>query len=270
MTYHDPKAVYARARTKRVQRPRIAQDRASLSPRSALKRARRLETQYAQRLRGIARTIAHIVSGFDLSNPPEVAPMLGNALRRYAEILRPWARKVSERMIAEVGAADRTGWRKIAGEIGRPLAREISDAPTGRATQDALARQVDLITSIPRDAADRVHKLTIDGIAKGKRYDEIAKEILKTGDVSKARATLIARTEVARTATEFTKARAQHIGSTEFIWRTAKDSDVRASHRKLEGKVFRWDDPPECDPGHRALPGGIWNCRCYAEPVIPD
>lgn len=270
MTYHDPKVVYARSRAKRTPRPRLAQDRGPLSARSALRRAKRLESQYAARLRGIARTIGHIVAGYDLSNLATASPAIVSALRRYADVLRPWAKQVGARMIAEVGTADRTGWKKIAAEIGRPLAREIADAPTGRATQDALARQVGLITSIPIDAAERVHRLTVDGIAKGKRADEIAAEIMKTADVSKSRATLIARTEISRTSTEFTKARAQHIGSEEFIWRTAKDSDVRASHRKLEGKVFRWDDPPECDPGHRALPGGIWNCRCYAEPVIPD
>jgi SPP1 gp7 family putative phage head morphogenesis protein len=272
MTYHDPKAVYARARAKRAPRPRIAQDRGTLSPRSALKRAKRLETQYAQRLRGIARTIGHIVAGYDLSNLATASPAIVSALRRYADVLRPWARVVGQRMIAEVGVADRTGWRKIAAEIGRPLAREIADAPTGRATQEALERQVTLITSIPTDAAERVHKLTIDGLAKGKRADEIAAEIMKTSDVSKARANLIASTEISRTATEFTKARALHIGSTQYIWRTSNDSDVRPDHKVLNGKVFDWSDPPIADrrTGARAHPGCIYRCRCYPEPIIVE
>ena len=54
------------------------------------------------------------------------------------------------------------------------------------------------------------------------------------------------------------------------MWRTVGDNRVRETHRELNGQSFRWDEPPECDPGHHALPGGIWNCRCWAEPVIPD
>jgi SPP1 gp7 family putative phage head morphogenesis protein len=117
-------------------------------------------------------------------------------------------------------------------------------------------------------AYERVHKLTLEGLSNGTRAKAIAAEIMRSGDVSESRAMLIARTEVARTSTEFTRARAEQIGSTHFIWRTARDRDVRQSHAHLEGKTFRWDAPPECDPGHHALPGCIWNCRCWAEPVF--
>lgn len=261
--------IVTRHRT-RAREIRIAQDRGKISPRSALKRAKKLERLYAGRLRGIARIIGTIVAGYDLTDPVVVAPLIRAHLERYAQILQPWAEAAGKRMIAEVAAADRGGWKKFAATVGREVDREIQSAPTGIATQESLQRQVNLITSLPREAAERVHELTVKGISEGKRYPEIAAEIMKTGHVTASRATLIARTEVSRTATEFTRARAEHIGSQEFIWRTSKDSDVRPSHKKLDGKVFRWDDPPECDPGHHALPGGIWNCRCYAEPVLID
>ena len=89
------------------------------------------------------------------------------------------------------------------------------------------------------------------------------------GYVTKARARLSARTAGARTAMELTKARAQSVGSEGYIWRTVRDSDVRPSHKGMEGKFVRWDDPPTLDnlTGHA---GGLPNCRCYAEPIIPD
>ncbi|MCX5516222.1 phage head morphogenesis protein [Kaistia algarum] len=173
-------------------------------------------------------------------------------------------------MISDVSRRDERMWKDASKEIGRLLRAEIGQSEVGRAMRAALDRQTALITSLPTEAADRVRKLTLEGITTGRRATDIADEIMRTGEVTKSRATLIARTEVSRTATELTKARAESIGSTQFIWRTVGDSDVRPTHRVLNGKAFRWDDPPECDPGHHALPGAIWNCRCWAEPIIPE
>lgn len=210
-----------------------------------------------------------LVRGFDIGDMFGVT-RIRDALARYSHTLTPWAESVGRRMVTEVAARDERSWQKVASQMGRALKQEIATAPTGRVMREALADQVRLITSLPTEAGQRVHDLTLKGITEGTRADVVAHEIARTGEVTKARATLIARTETSRTATLLTQARAQHVGSTEFIWRTAGDSDVRDTHRALNGKVFRWDDPPECDPGHHALPGAIWNCRCFPEPVIPD
>ncbi|MFX5937705.1 phage head morphogenesis protein, partial [Acinetobacter baumannii] len=82
-----------------------------------------------------------------------------------------------------------------------------------RVLQELLAEQVDLITSIPREAGQRVHELTLKGLEDSTRASEIAKEIMRSGEVAKSRAMLIARTEVSRTATSLTQARAQFVGS---------------------------------------------------------
>lgn len=241
------------------------------SPEKAnFKRSRKVERGYVDRLRQLARHIDNLVRGVYDPEQPETARTLESLLRQYAETAMPWAQAVGSRMVAEVAARDETTWMEVSRKMGRALRREIETAPTGALMRQRLEDQVDLITSIPREAADRVRKLTTEGIVQGTRPSEIAKEIMRTGEVSESRAMLIARTEVSRTATELTRARAEHVGSTHFIWRTAGDSDVRPTHRVLNGQVFRWDDPPECDPGHHALPGAIWNCRCYPEVVIPD
>ena len=92
------------------------------------------------------------------------------------------------------------------------------------------------------------------------------------GGTTKARANTIARTEVSRASTMFTQARAEAIGSDGYIWRSSEDSDVRDEHKELNGKFFKWNEPPVADKrtGIRAHAGCIWNCRCYAEPVIPE
>lgn len=235
-------------------------------------RARKAEIDYARKLRGVARQCGEIVKAFApdgvVSNPHDVAQMLG----RYAELLRPWARAVAVGMLRDVERRDASAWFEHAREMGRLLREEIETAPTGEVMREALERQVTLITSLPIEAGQRVHKLTTESMINSSRASEIAKEILASGEVTASRATLIARTETARTASELTKARALAAGITHYMWHAQLDSDTRASHRAMHGKIFRFDDPPEVNENGRYMkhgPGEIWNCRCFAVPQIP-
>lgn len=233
--------------------------------------ARKAENDFAMRLKQVARTIGEIIKGFDPDGTLEEFFHLRNALQKYGELLRPWAWKVSSRMIAEVARRDVDAWAAQGKEMGRALQKEIANAPTGEAMRSMMNAQVDLITSLPHGAAERVHKLTMEGINNGLRADEVAAEILRTGKVTRSRAMTIARTETTRTATALTAARATYVGSTHFIWTTAGDSNVRLRHKKLEGKAFEWENPPVAgENGEVALPGAIYNCRCVAMPIIPD
>lgn len=155
------------------------------------------------------------MGGFDLGEPG-VPAIIERALRRYSEILRPWAETAGRRMVDDVATRDRQAWATLAQELGRGLRQEIATAPTGAVLQEAMARQVRYITSLPLDPAQRVRKLTLQGIAEGTRAADVAREIARSGEVSKGRAMLIARTEVSRTASLLTQARAQHIGSTAY------------------------------------------------------
>lgn len=237
--------------------------------------SRAAERRYARSLRRVAETVRSIVERFgagpDGALPPGAAAQLESALATYARILEPWASQVATSMLEEVASRDLASWNRAAREIGRSVRREIETAPTGQLMRNALAQQVDLITSLPREAAERVQRLSTEAISLGRRPADLARDILATGDVAEARAQLIARTEIGRATAEFRKARAQQIGSTHFIWRTSGDSDVRPSHKALNGKTFAWNDPPVCDPPNlRSLPGAIFNCRCFSEPVLPD
>lgn len=236
---------------------------------SAFIRARKVEARYAAQLRKIARHVGDIVKAFS-PDDPLLAGKVSAALQRYGDIIGGWADATAKRMVEEVAARDKLAWMEVSRRMGRSLRQEIETAPTGRVMRERLDEQVSLIKSIPFEAAERVRKLANEAIVQGRRSNYIAEEIMKSGDVARSRANTIARTEVSRTSTELTRARAEHVGSTMFIWRTAGDSDVRDSHRALNGKAFRWDDPPECDPGYHALPGAIFNCRCYAEPILPE
>ena len=229
-----------------------------------------MERQYASQLRKIAAHIGELVSTVWVPDDPAVADRIGQALERYAQMIEPWARVVGRRMVEEIDARDRRAWREVSAEMSRIMQVQLSASDVGALTQQRLADQVRLITSLPRDAAERVHKLTREGLTQGTRAKDIAAEIMRSGEVAKSRANLIAVTEVSRTSTEFTRARAEDIGSEGYIWRTSRDTDVREDHQILEGKFVRWDAPPIADrrTGARAHAGCIYRCRCYPEPVF--
>jgi len=226
----------------------------------------RAERVYAKQLESIARHVGEIINGFEPGDISAV-PSLTQMLSKYAEALRPWATATANKMLGEVNARDIESWRDLGNAISVGLRNELINAPVGAAVSDLLRQQVTLITSIPTEAAQRVHDLTIKGLEDSRRYNEYVEEIERSGDVAKSRAILIARTEVSRTASTLTQARAEYIGSEGYNWRTAHDGSVRYSHKKMEGKFVYWSAPPTLDnlTGHA---GCLPNCRCYPEPVL--
>ena len=233
-------------------------------------KSRMVEADYARKLRSVAKQVGSIVSGLAPQGVVTNHEALIKALNQYADMITPWARAVASRMLYDVARRDSVMWEQMGRQIGRDLKQEIEHAETGRFMAEALDQQVILITSLPKEAGQRVHDLTMLGLSDSTRAKEIAKEIMASGHVTKSRANLIARTEVARTATELTKARAHAAGITHYIWRTSGDTDVRESHKKMNGKVIAFNKPPEVEPGQFYHAGEFPNCRCYVEPVIPE
>ena len=234
---------------------------------SPFEKARSIEEGYARDLRSVAREIGRIISGYDPADPAQRHAM-SEALRKYATILAPWAKSKATTMLARLNEQDAKAWRKASAMMSAGLRAEVASAPTGIAMRALLGQQVELITSLPIKASERVHRLVQEQLVSGGRSKDIVAEILRSGEVTKARATMIARTETARAASVLTQARAEHIGSDGYIWRTSRDGDVRPSHKKMEGRFVSWDNPPTLDnlTGHA---GCLPNCRCYPEPVIP-
>jgi SPP1 gp7 family putative phage head morphogenesis protein len=174
-------------------------------------------------------------------------------------------------MIAEVDRRDMTAWHRTSQNMSRSLHKEVTNAPIGEIVRQLQNDQVHLITSIPLEAAQRVQELTQQYVLGGKRYEQLAEMIANTTGVTMSRATLIARTETAKASAALVQARAQHIGGDSYIWHTVQDIWVRKMHRHLNGTVQKWADPPIAEEnGDRHHPGNFPNCRCYAEPIIPD
>lgn len=247
----------------------LSNRQARIEARERMLAGRVTERQYAYQLRQVSGRIHRIVTRLAPGGKLTDLSALTTALNRYADILTPWAKNVASRMVADVSKRDATAWEAHGKIIGRALRREIATAPTGEVMRRLVDEQVLKITSIPRDAADRLFKLTTEAMFRGARAKEIANAIMASSDVAASHARMLARTGISTTATALTQARAEHIGSEGYIWRTSRDGAVRPSHRAMEGKFVRWDDPPTLDH-YTAHCGQFANCRCYCEPVVPN
>lgn len=192
-------------------------------------------------------------------------------LERYADLIEPWSEAVSKRLISTLEIADDAMWRERSYQISAGL-RDIMVGSQGQVTRSIIDEHVKLFKSLPLQAADRVydiHNQAIEAVVSGNRSSALKQEIMRTGEVTEARARTIARTEVGRASTAITQARSTALGSRGYIWRTADDSDVRHSHKQMEGKYVDWSKPPTLD-GMTGHAGQFPNCRCYCEVVVPE
>lgn len=229
---------------------------------------KKVEARYARALRNVARFSGQLVL-MHVSGATVDTPGLQRAVAEYALALTPWARRRAEEMTVGVNTNNVRYWAAQARAVGRALRMELADASTGQAAREIVTRQVGLITSIPLKAAERAQGLALEAVQDGTRAATVAAELQRTTEVTESRAMLIARTEVARSNSAINEARSKSVGSDGYIWRTAGDADVRESHAEMEGQFVRWDDPPTLSDGETTHAGQIYNCRCYAESVLP-
>lgn len=235
------------------------------------KRTQRAELQFARQLRRVAARCGALTRGtFDPSRPMGSTAQARRELERYAQTLQQWAKTAAAKMVLDVARRDEKFWFDQSREIGRNLKKEIQKGRTGIAVRERTAEAAALITSLPLEAAQRIERYAVEYMTKGIRASVLAERVMATGEVTKARANTIARTETSRTAGILQEVRAESVGSPGYIWRTSMDADVRDRHRALEGTYHTWARPPIAgENGERAHPGGIYNCRCWAEVVLP-
>ena len=127
-----------------------------------------------------------------------------------------------------------------------------------------------LIRSLCAEHVKRVGKVLRENA--GARVETIARELQEATGASKARAQLIARDQVLRASAQLTRDRHEAAGITEYVWRTSRDQRTRKNHKRLEGTRQKYSDPPVVDPvtGRRAHAGQDYQCRCSAEPILPE
>lgn len=134
-----------------------------------------------------------------------------------------------------------------------------------------VKQNVDLITSIDDDLLKDISGRLTTGIRSGVRVEELRDMIEERYDVTKSKASLIARDQVGKFYGELNRDRQTGLGINSYAWRGTLDQRERPMHVDLEGRVFQWGKPPITNAqGDRNEPGGDYSCRCTAEPVLDD
>jgi len=191
-----------------------------------------------------------------------------------------YARKAAMKMVTGLFADNGRTWREASranmqGKMIYEMLNKNLSGRTGVILQQQIERNARLISTLPLDVSKHVTNHIKERSLAGKRASTIAEEIqLMFPGSSKARAALIARTEVSKTSTALTRARSEDIGIKWYVWRTSNDARVRSSHNVMSHVLVPWSSPPSPERldnlrsvGHYHA-GEIWNCRCYAEPLI--
>lgn len=251
--------------------------------------ARRIELAFTRALRRVAHELVKIAKRY--VNPDDIVAALGRyaetkAFLRFAEAA---ARQMVTGLFRDVGQS----WRQAAAANGK--GRELYQALMRELRGGRGARLDELITSstyrivtLPEDIGKEVAAYVEREALKGRRASDIGKEIQRMfPERTKARAELIARTQVSFTQTNLIRARAESLGLNWYVWRAVGggkgDGRTRSSHRAMSGVLVNWNDPPapeELFPivgktgrpyrnslGHYHV-GQAPNCRCYPETIV--
>lgn len=242
------------------------------------------ERQFAKSLKKIARASAHIIEqgvyGHNNGWGWQLDPSVQRELEAYSKKLGPWAQAQSAKLLEQVQRSNKRAYQNKSKAIGEEITLEANDSHIGIIARALMEEQVALIRSIPIEAGRRAQDIALKSVLAGKRaapdedtIAELQKQMGMTEEVAINRATLIARTETARSNAAINQARAMSVGSSQYRWHNSGDGAVRHSHKiykgkPLQGRIFSWDDPPTLSDGMTGHPGTFPNCRCFAEPVF--
>ncbi|WP_115158659.1 phage head morphogenesis protein [Serratia fonticola] len=177
---------------------------------------------------------------------------------------------VARKMFLQVEREEWQQWRSVSQQISEGLRDVVGNTHVGQVTQDIVYRQIQLMKSLPLEAADRVKDIqdrAIQAVINGERPDQLYEMIMQSGDVAASRARLIARTEIGRATGALTQARALSVGSEGYWWRI-EGAGTRPSHKKMRDKFVLWANPPTLD-GMTGHAGCLPNCQCWPEVQIP-
>lgn len=237
---------------------------------------KKLEREYERGIRRLFNQIIAKTQGFSLEKIIEYLKSLS-----LQDAVAKLASNLAARMVTLSRVNNAKDWREAArkGSMGRQIRRSIQrDMSLGLdvTAQDIVRENAKLISSVPKEIAERITAEMLERFNKGMRYEDYVPELMnKVPHLMQSRARLIARTETSKANEAMTQVRAQNVGINCYIWRSSHDERVRHSHEMMDGVLCFWESPPDPEAffagGSQFGPyhaGCCPNCRCYCEPVV--
>lgn len=197
-------------------------------------------------------------------------------LKNKAAALTTNAEEASVSVINKIAKQNRQRFLNAANQAtGVDLSNILSEEGVNDFVKLQSQKNISLIKSIPDEFFKNIETIVYNGVAEGKRFEQIAKEITATRGISSVfgklenRAKLIARNEVTTINAAITRKRSELLGIKKGVWITANDERVRPCHKARDGKEFDLAKGlySACD-GKTIFPAEEINCRCDYAPVI--
>jgi SPP1 gp7 family putative phage head morphogenesis protein len=223
-------------------------------------------------------TVAHFpsVPRIDAAASHYIKQRLGPVRIALEEAVRPGT-KLSRDLRTLAARVNKKGdieFRKVIGISPR------GDLGVGGALDAFRDKNVDLIKSLAGQQLDEITDTLAEAESSGLRVEEVRKAIQTQFNTTRSKADLLARDQVLKLNGNLTKVRHEAAGITKYIWTTAGDERVRGNpsgkwpngmHYDLDGTEQEWSNPPiVSEDGRREHPGGDYQCRCTAFPVLPE
>ena len=232
------------------------------------------ERKLAKSLQVLTRQVERITHKYDSID--QITAAISDITR--SSIWKKYANLVASRMTESITIRNTRTWKEaaMASQNGLKIYKSLKAAISNNASFIKLMHNnAEYISGLPDDIAKHITKHVSSVALQGERAETLIPYLRrKAPELSEARINLIARTETAKTQAGVTEIRSTQLGIDWYIWRTAGDQRVRSSHKHMEGVLCQYSSPPspEILKGEPSVgcygPGGIWNCRCYAEPLI--
>jgi uncharacterized protein with gpF-like domain len=219
-----------------------------------------------------------VQSGMDASLASQ-ARILTNAMaKRFQAFFDKLAPGLAKRMAEDVNKASKASLHSSLKEVsgGLSLKTSVIDGRIAEIAKASVAENVALIKSIPSKYSLELQGAVMRSIQKGDGLKDVMAAVVKTGEVTKKRAVLIATDQTRKLTTSVNSARMQNLGVRKFEWlHSAGGKEPRELHKRpfpggLNGGIYDLANPPVIDEktGERGLPGQLINCRCRMIPVI--
>lgn len=245
---------------------------------SVWKTSKRLERNYEKILKVIQNQFFQAI--LNKNNANEMINMLKVISRQHS--FETYCQEIALKMVTSVYQKTEGNWRKAAEqntkgrEIYEVLKKEKQNVLMENVIQKLIEQNAYFIKTLPLDIASDITKYIEKETTKGRRAEELVQEIkIKFPEKTKANAKCIARTEISKAQSALTKTRAEILNIQWYIWRTSQDERVRNAHKHMEGVLVSWKDPPSPEQLSKSKyqygkyhAGEIFNCRCYAEPIV--
>lgn len=166
-------------------------------------------------------------------------------------------------LAARVNKHNALEFRRVIGVTTRELG--ISDA----ALDSFRDYNVGLIKSLAERELDEITEILENAEKSALRVETLADELAERFGVTESKASLLARDQTLKFNGQLTQTRQKGAGITHYVWTTSGDERVREMHAELDGTIHSWDTPPVVSPdGRTEHPGGDYQCRCTAFPIV--